>query len=33
MNMGLNVDIGAIPDSEHLRDVIIDAFAELFAAA
>jgi WS/DGAT/MGAT family acyltransferase len=33
MNMGLNVDIGAIPDSEHLRDAIADAFVELFAAA
>jgi WS/DGAT/MGAT family acyltransferase len=32
LNMGLNVDAGAIPDAEVLRDCLVESFAELIAA-
>ncbi len=32
LNMGLNADLGAVPDPEHLRDAIATEFAALIAA-
>ena len=32
LDMGLNTDVGAVPDAELLRDAIADEFAALIAA-